>query len=630
MRITRQLSSFTLTDQSKATLFYTIEETKLDEPTMSELDQLVKAVPRPYHDYLDVFSETKAQALPPHREYDLKIDLKDEATPPFGPLYSMAAAESTALKEYLDDMLAKGYIRPSTSPAAAPILFVKKKDGSLRLYVDYRRLNQITIKNRYPLPLIDSLLDQLAPAKIFTKIDLRSAYNLVRVAEGHEWKTAFRTRHGLFEYLVMPFGLTNAPSVFQRVINDVLRQEIDNFCVAYLDDILIYSQDEVSPIQHVRTVLQRLQDAGLYGNAAKYEFHLPQTEYLGFIVGKNGISMAQNKVGTVLKWPQSANIKAVQSFLGFAKLYRRSIKNYLAITKPLTALTQKDKIFKMDSPAVQAFKLLKQAFATAPIVKHFDQTRALILETDASDYAIGAVLSQPGNDNFPHPIAFAWRTMNDAERNYPIHDKEMLAIVWSFGQWRQYELSSTTTVQVYTDHRSLEYFMTSKVLNRRQARWAEFLSEFNFVVTYRPGKQAIKPDALSRRDNVYPSSTGGDAYAVNNPYNVRPLLQQEKLFMMNAHQEDPSLQDRPAHFLDDLANAQQRDKKLLPKIEEIESGLVDEDYSLQAGTLHYRQLLCVPDDNAIQLCIVKSRHDSPTAGHPGRTKTIALICQNYH
>ncbi|KAM0787189.1 hypothetical protein ACM66B_006433 [Microbotryomycetes sp. NB124-2] len=258
MRITLWLNSFTLTNQSKATLIYTIEETKFDKPTMSELDQLVKDVPCPYHDYLDKFSETKAQALPPHQEYNLKIDLRDNATPPFRALHSMAAAESTALKEYLDDMLTKGYICPSTSPAVGPILFVKKKDGSLRLCVDYQCLNQITIKNRYPFPLMNSLLNQLASAKIFTKIDFCSAYNLVQVAEGHECKTAFRTWHRLFEYLVMMFGFTDASSVFQRFINDVLKQEIDNFCVAFVDDILIYSQDKALHIQNVGTVPRQL------------------------------------------------------------------------------------------------------------------------------------------------------------------------------------------------------------------------------------------------------------------------------------------------------------------------------------------------------------------------------------
>ena len=217
-----------------------------------------KIVPSAYHDFADVFAQGEADILPPHRPYDHSINLEPNTNPPYGPIYSLSETELHALRNYLDDNLRKGFIRPSNSPAGAPILFAKKKDGSLRLCVDYRGLNRITRKNRYPLPLINDLLDRLKTAKIFTKLDLRAGYNNVRIASGHEWKTAFRTRYGSFEYLVMPFGMTNSPATFQHFMNDIFRDMTDDFVVIYLDDILIFSADPAKHEQHVRLVLERL------------------------------------------------------------------------------------------------------------------------------------------------------------------------------------------------------------------------------------------------------------------------------------------------------------------------------------------------------------------------------------
>ena len=226
----------------------------------AERTQFESSVPAEYHEFADVFSAADAEALPPHRPYDHTIDLEEGAAPPYGPIYSMSETELKALREYLDDMLGKGFIRPSNSPAGAPILFAKKKDGSLRLCVDYRGLNAITRKNRYPLPLVGDLLDRLRSAKFFTKIDLRAGYNNVRISPGHEWKTAFRTRYGSFEYLVMPFGMTNSPATFQHFMNDIFRNIANIFVIVYLDDILVFSETEEEHRVHVRRVLERPRD----------------------------------------------------------------------------------------------------------------------------------------------------------------------------------------------------------------------------------------------------------------------------------------------------------------------------------------------------------------------------------
>ena len=458
-----------------------------------ELDELRLLIPAPYHLFLDVFSKSQADQLPAHRTYDHRIPLLPDTTPPFGPIYSLSDTERKALQQYREENLSRGFIVPSESPAASPILFVKKKDGSLRLCVDYRRLNSITVKNRYPLPLISDLLDRLKHASVFSKIDLRGAYNLLRIAEGDEWKTAFRTPYGLFEYKVMPFGLTNAPASFQHLMNHNFRDMLDDFAIIYLDDILVFSRSTEDHEQHVIQVLERLRQTGLYAKAEKCEFHQEQMEFLGYVVTPQGITMDPSKVRCILDWPVPQKLKEVQSFLGFANFYRRFIKNFAAKSAALVRLTRKEISFVWDATCEESFQALKSAFQSADLLRHFDPAKQTIVETDASDFAVGAVLSQM-HDNTLFPVAFLSRRMSPAELNYEVHDKEMLAIVSAFKGWRHYLEGVQEDIAVLTDHRSLEYFTSTKQLNRRQARWSELLADFHFKITYRPGQQGTKPD----------------------------------------------------------------------------------------------------------------------------------------
>jgi hypothetical protein len=245
------------------------------------------------------------------------------------------------LKAYIEANLANGFIQRSSSPAAAPILFAKKKDGGLRLCVDYRALNLATVKNRYPLPLISEMLDRVREARIFTKLDLRGAYNLIRIKEGDEYKTAFRTRYGQFEYRVMPFGLTNAPATFQSYIDDCLRPYIDDFAVCYLDDILIYSTNEKEHEEHVRQVLQRLKEFGLYCKAEKCQFGVSEVGFLGFVITHDGVGMESDRIATIEDWPTPKSMRDVQVLLGFTNFYQRFIRKYAKVTLPLTELLKK-------------------------------------------------------------------------------------------------------------------------------------------------------------------------------------------------------------------------------------------------------------------------------------------------
>jgi hypothetical protein len=297
-----------------------------DDPNLSpmlaaEYAALRPQVPSHYHNYLDVFSKSKGTTLPPCRSYNHKIELDPGTTPPFGPIYLLSEVEQLALKEFLNENLANQFIHPSHSPSGAPILFIKKKDSSLRLAVDYRGLNKISKKDRYPLPLIPDLLDHLCLACVFTKVDLRSTYNLIRIADGDEWKTAFQTRYGSYKFLIMHYGLTNTPASFQQFMNDVFKDMLDVCVVIYLDDILIYSDDPAKHNNHVRKVLHCLRTNNLYTKIEKCEFSVTTMSFLGFVISPEGLQMDDLKIQVIRNWPTPRKVKDVQSFLGFANFY---------------------------------------------------------------------------------------------------------------------------------------------------------------------------------------------------------------------------------------------------------------------------------------------------------------------
>lgn len=366
----------TLTFSSTFCTTTCLKETPKHLLTMN-LDSPV-TLPDKYKEFQDVFNKQNADQLPPSRPYDCPIDLLPGAPIPYGRVFPLSETELTHLKEYITDSLAKGFIRPSTSPAGAGIFFVGKKDGGLRPCIDYRALNNITIKNRYPLPLIPELLDRLKKAKIFSKLDLRGAYNLVRIRKGDEWKTAFRTRYGHFEYLVMPFGLCNAPATFQHFLNDVFRDILDSFVVIYLDDILIFSSSSAEHNEHMRRVLLRLREHRLYAKLEKCVFDTESVEFLGYLISPGKIQMDPSKITAILEWPIPKDKKSVQRFIGFANFYRRFIRGFSQVCSPITALTKNHDRFTWTSQAQEAFEKLKELFTQAPILIQPNSTKAFL------------------------------------------------------------------------------------------------------------------------------------------------------------------------------------------------------------------------------------------------------------
>ncbi|QRW17963.1 Retrotransposable element Tf2 protein [Rhizoctonia solani] len=593
------------------------EQAQIASEEEADLDPLADLPPQ-YHEFAKVFGEEEFKVLPPHREYDISIDLVLDAKLSPGPLYGMTDAESKALKQHIDKELATGKIHPSTSSTGAPVMFVKKADGSLRLVVDYQKLNDVTHKNVYPLPRQDNLMAKLRHAKIFTKLDLRWGYNNVRIKEGDEWKTAFRTKYGLFEYLVMPFGLTNAPAAFQHFMNNLFRDLIDVTVVIYLDNILIFSEDLKDHPTHVREVLSWLMRNQLFCKLSKCHFHVTTVDYLGIVISPAGFSMDQKKIEAVTSWPTPKTVKQVQAFLGFVNYLCRFIPNFSSVARPLHNLTRKETPWSWGDLEEAAFQELKILVTKLPVLIHSNPGLPYYLETDASGVAMGAILSQRGPDNQLHPIAYMSKSFSGAEGNYNTHNKELLAIIKALEEWRIFLEATDKPVQVFTDHRNLEYWMQARTFNQRHARWRVFLSNFNFEIHYRPGKQSGKPDALSRRLDY-----------VDNPQEPEVMLPPE-VFANTAEEEleivmdicaklkeDPSLEPIIKFLTEDADNAPPSIRKAY------------RDYDWEEDLLWYRGKLVVPDSEPLKERLLREFHNSPLAGHPGQQRTLELISRSY-
>ncbi|KAF8748003.1 hypothetical protein RHS01_11140 [Rhizoctonia solani] len=532
----------------------------------------------------------------------------------------MTDAESATLKDWLRDELKAGKICPSKSSISSPVMFVPKKDGSCRLVVDYRHLNNRTKKNVYPLPRPDDLMAQLRGAKVFTKLDLRWGYNNVRVKEGDKWKTVFRTKYGLYKSLVMTFGLTNAPASFQHFMNELFKDLLDVCVIIYLDDILIYSKDDVTHTQHVHEVLRRLMENQLFCKASKCTFHVTLVEYLGIIVSDKGFSLDKLKIQAVQEWPTPTKVKEVQSFLGFANFLQRFVANFSHMARPLHNLVKKDTPWKWDTKEEEAFQGLKIAITNAPVLCHADPLKPYFLETDTSSAALGSILSQRQEDGRLHPLGFLSKSFKGAKQNYDTHDKELLAIIRSFEYWRIFLEGTAHPVTVFTDHRNLEYWKESRTFNRRHARWHLLLAGYNFHIVYRPGKQSSKPDALSQRSDhadipPEPQTMLPDPIFANVAL-VTPEKELQRQIELSLDQDES---------LEEILQFLQNKSKAPPSIKR-----AFKDYSMEARLLFYQGQIVVPDVGTLRTELLQIFHNSPLAGHPGRQWTLELISRNYY
>ncbi|EOY03078.1 Retrotransposon protein, putative [Theobroma cacao] len=528
--------------------------------------------------------------------------------------------ELKELKDQLEDLLDKGFIRPSVSPWGAPVLFVKKKDGSLRLCIDYRQLNKVTVKNKYPLPRIDDLFDQLQRAQCFSKIDLRSGYHQLRIRNEDIPKTAFRTRYGHYEFLVMSFGLTNAPAAFMDLMNRVFKPYLDKFMVVFIDDILIYSKSRKEHEQHLKIVLQILKEHQLYAKFSKCEFWLESVAFLGHVVSKDGIQVDSKKIEAVEKWPRPTSVTEIRSFVGLAGYYRRFVKDFSKIVAPLTKLTCKDAKFEWSDAYENSFEKLKACLTIAPVLSLPQGTRGYMVFCDASRVGLGCVLMQHGK-----VIAYASSQLKRHEQNYPIHNLEIAAIVFALKIWRHYLYGETC--EIYTDHKSLKYIFQQRDLNLRQRRWMELLKDYDCTILYHPGKANVVADAFSRK------SMGSLAHISTGR---RSLVKEiHSLGDIGVHLEVAETNALLAHFrvrpilMDKIKEAQSKDEFVTKAIEDPQGRKGKMFTKGTDGVLRYGTRLYVPDGDGLRREILEEAHMAAYVVHPGATKMYQDLKEVY-
>jgi len=461
-------------------------------------------VPERYHRHGKVFSEKASERFPDRRPWDHAIELKDDAPTSINcQVYPLSPKEKEEQREFLSQNLHLQRIRRSKSPYASGFFLIRKKDGKFRPVQDYRNLNKWTIPNKYPLPLISELIYDLAEKRLFLKFDIRWGYNNIRIKEGDEYKAAFKTSEGLFEPTVMFFRLTNSPATFQTMMDDIFQEEVaQGWLRIYMDDMIIATEDdEVLHELRVNHILDKLEKFDLFLKPEKCRFHQCEVEYLGVLIGNGSVKMDPVKVQGISEWPTPQTVKDVRSFLGFCNFYRAFIKNFSDIARPLNDLTRKDEQFIWTTERNAAFLRLKEVCCSYPVLRTPDWSKQFVMETDASGYALGVVIAQEFEDGI-HPIAFHSRSLLPAERNYDAHDKELAAVIFGFKCGRPLFLGATHAICVRTDHKNLQYFRNPRKITGRQARWIEFLQDFNYTLEHIPGSANTVADLLSRRKDL--------------------------------------------------------------------------------------------------------------------------------
>ena len=577
-----------------------------------------------------VFPDPPKLKLGPHRPEDLQIREEPGSIPVFKKVYRLSPPQIIELKSQLSKMLAAGVIRPSQSPYGAPVLFAPKKDGGLRLCIDYRALNSQTIKDKFPIPHAEDLFDNLGQSKVFSKIDLFSGFWQTRVHENSVEKTAFRTPFGHYEWQCMPMGLTNSPSVFQRLVSRLLGHL--DFVEVFIDDILIHSIDHSSHLRHIQTVLTILQSNELTAKLSKCEFFADSVDFLGHVVSKDGISVDSNKTDAIRDWPTPLDIHELRSFLGLANYYRRYVEFYAEICLPLFPLLSKDTPYVWTDDHTLAFETLKTKLTTAPVLQPYNPHTRPVLVTDASKFALGATLMQDSGNGLK-PVAFYSRKFIPAEINYTTREQELLAIRDALKVWRHY--LTGMPIEIHTDHESLKYLQTqpTESLSPRLARWQQHLANFDFDrVIHVRGKDNVVADALSRRPDFakllpifslplyYYSTSVPDGSGFSHPVSLSDLstpVNTSLADLVAAQVSDPFC----AKMISTLTNSTDNH-------DPIHSRFALTPTRALVWTAKGAERLVVPP--AFRTLCLSEAHNTPIAGHLGVDKTYRRLAEMYY
>uniref|UniRef100_A0A2N9J8Y4 Reverse transcriptase n=1 Tax=Fagus sylvatica TaxID=28930 RepID=A0A2N9J8Y4_FAGSY len=559
--------------------------------------QIPTAVQMVLQHYTSVFREP--QGLPPLRGHEHQILLKEGTQPICQRPYRYPFYQKTEIENIVKELLESSSIRPSQSPFSSPVLLVRKADGSWRMCIDYRGLNKETIKDKFPIPVVDELLDELHGAWVFSKLDLRSGYHQIRMKERDIEKTAFRTHEGHYEYLVMPFGLTNAPSTFQALMNEVFKPYLRKFVLVFFDDILVYSQDLEQHVGHLEIVLQVLLQHMLFAKLSKCVFAVQEVEYLGHIISGHGVQTDPKKTAAMTAWPIPKSIKALRGFLGLTGYYRKFIKGYGQIASPLTSLLKKD-AFGWNEAATDAFEKLKVAVSQPPVLALPDFTKSFVVECDASGYGIGAVLMQGGR-----PIAYYSQGLKGKNLFLSTYEKELLALVLSVKKWRPYLLGKPFVIK--TDQQSLKHLLEQRVGTPMQQKWITKLLGYPFVLEYKKGKENLVADALSRQADSelfleidkagrMEDNEGALLWAISFP---SPTWLVE---LKQSYAEEPAT------------------KQLLETL--MQGQVENQHYSLQNGLILFKNRIYLGPQSILKQKVLSLIHDSPLGGHSGYLKTL--------
>ena len=526
---------------------------------------------------------------PPPRSIVHHINLLPNTTPINVRPYRYPQVQKSEIEKQVLELLESGLIQPSMSPYSSPVLLVKKKDGTWRMCVDYRALNAVTVRDRFPIPTIDELLDELGGAAWFSKLDLRQGFHQILMHGPDVEKTAFRTHQGHYEYRVMPFGLCNAPSTFQAAMNTLLTPFLRKFAAVFFDDILIYSRTLASHLHHLELIFQTLLQSQYYLKKTKCLFAQKQIEYLGHVVSGQGVEPEPSKVQAMVQWPTSSSAKELRSFLGLTGFYRKFIKNYAMITAPLTSLCSKEP-FEWPSEAQSAFDRLKTAMTSAPVLALPDFDEPFIIETDASGAGMGAVLMQKG-----HPLAFFSKQFGPRMVHASTYVRELHAIVAAVRKWRQYLLGHPFTI--FTDHKSLRELMSQVIQTPEQHYYLSKLLGFDYTIQYKVGSSNAVADALSR------TTPSGEFLLLSVPHLDFMRDLRNTLHSSNEFQELLSkVRDNPGDF---------------------------PDYRIHQGLILFKNRIWLNNDNPSIPSLMFEFHATPIGGHLGVTKTTHRLESNF-